>query len=191
MCFSKLEIGELVIWYPTQSKYPNCVSPFFSSLPVVPEFYRVVFTSVLWSMHVRERAGRSAHPECTLDRQYPFQFCCSKLITENVFRVISGTNTIVVLAHTDHKPKKKLSSTKGTLILSFSTFPTTYLWFTYDNCRFQMSEAPPPLWQSRLFSAGELSSMYIHSNALIYRTLQLPHVWEPYKVVLGLQKFLS
>lgn len=124
----------------TQCTNPSCVSPLFA-LPLQPCYLQCGFTFFCVLKHICKRTWNSALYECTTDWQYPFQFCCSKLIIENVFWIIYGNNSIVMLAHTDHKHKKNLSNAKEINWFWISHIFCIATDLHTSNCRFQMSES--------------------------------------------------
>lgn len=106
-----------------------------------PVTYSVGFTFFCVLKHICKRTWNSALYECTTDWQHPFQFCCSKLIIENVFWIIYGNNSIVMLAHTDPKHKKNLSNAKEINWFWISHIFCIATDLHTSNCRFQMSES--------------------------------------------------
>lgn len=155
---------------------PNCVSP-PSALPLrLWDLQCFHFLLCIEARLWKKEHWDSAHHECTTDWQYPFQFCYSKLIVENVFfQVISGNNIIVVLAHTDQKHKKNLSSTKKINWFWISHIFCTAANLHMSNCRFQMSGSmhlhtgSPNCFQHN-------SAVCTYTQMLSYSTAQLSNV---------------
>lgn len=102
------------------------------------------------------------------------------------FPVISGNSTIVMLAHTDHRHKKNLSSTKKINWFGIYHIFCIATNLHVSNCRFQMNESIH-LHMSSPDCFQQCSVVYTHTQMLSSSTLKLSSVEEPYKVFPCLQ----